>query len=422
MHAWTIADELLRHKKDLESCYFAAQTMRTKIHQSFHELPPTAHSSLRDSLLDHISQINEGTNTAIVTQLSLALADLALQMSSWHRPAIDLINRFSQGHLWPLLEILTVLPEELESRSVRLGENRRLEVKEELKACAATVNEFLKHCCANCGDSCENVQINVKILRCLTSWVSVSALALPDVLDSVVVSRAFGVLSVKSEGEQHVSGALHDAATDCICTLLQSLEDNNNNANLETYLFNGVLNLEVAYHMSVANEDQEKSINYCRIFTELAESFLDKIISHSKEEKPHYALKVLDLVLVCVGHHDYEVAEITFNLWYLLSEDLYQKNSKGLGLMFRPYIERLITALCRHCQMEPDHEGLLEDGDDFKDFRMKVYDLIKDVVFIVGSSNCFSQMFMNLQTPGVTWDTSEAALFVMQAVAKSVSP
>lgn len=93
--------------------------MRTKIHQSFHELPVEAHISLRDSLLDHISQITEATNTVIVTQLSLALADLVLQMPSWQRATLDLINRFSQSHLWPLLEVLTVLPEELESRSVR---------------------------------------------------------------------------------------------------------------------------------------------------------------------------------------------------------------------------------------------------------------------------------------------------------------
>lgn len=306
----------------------------------------------------------------------------------------------------------------------RLGENRRVDVLEDLKACAPTVNEFLKHCCNNSSDDYQqNVQINVKILRCLTSWVSIGAIALTDVLDSVVVARAFSILSVKSDNEkQSVIGALHDAATDCVCTLLQCLEDNNNQEALEMYLFNSVLNLEVPYHMSVANEDQEKSMNYCRIFTELGESFLEKIIVHGKDETPYYALKVLDLVLICVGHHDYEVAEITFNLWYLLSEDLYQKNSKSLTELFRPYVERLVTALCRHCQVEPDHEGLLEDGDDFKDFRLKVSDLIKDVVFIVGSSNCFSQMFMNLQAPGVTWDASEAALFIMQAVAKNISP
>lgn len=93
------------------------------------------------------------------------------------------------------------------------------------------------------------------------------------------------------------------------------------------------------------------------MFTELAESFLEKIVLNSSSGQMYYAIKVLDLVLMCVGHHDYEVAEITFNLWYVLSEELYQKNTKELTEMFKPYIERLITALCRHCQMEPDCEG-----------------------------------------------------------------
>lgn len=50
-----------------------------------------------------------------------------------------------------------------------------------------------------------------------------------------------------------------------------------------------------------------------------------------------------------------QVAEITFNLWYRLSEDLYQKNNESITVVFKPYVERLIEALCRHCQMEPDH-------------------------------------------------------------------
>lgn len=102
-----------------------------------------------------------------------------------------------------------------------------------------------------------------------------------------------------------------------------------------------------------------RSINYCRIFTELAETFLETIVNGCAGGKQHYAIKILDLVLVCVGHHDYEVAQITFNLWYRLSEILYQKNSDDLNAVFRPHIERLIGALCRHCQMEPDHVSIL---------------------------------------------------------------
>ena len=148
----------------------------------------------------------------------------------------------------------------------------------------------------------------------------------------------------------------------------------------------------------------------------------------------HYTIKVLDLVLICVGHHDYEVAQITFNLWFRLSEILYHKNTEELTRVFTPHIERLIGSLCKHCQMEPDHLGLVEEGgggEEFADFRARVSELIKDVVFVVGSSYCFRQMFSALiggpgpqgqPTPTPTWDSTEAALFIMQAVAKNVLP
>lgn len=234
------------------------------------------------------------------------------------------------------------------------------------------------------GPSGDNAHISTKIVRCFTSWLAVQAISLENLQNNILVSKVFQLLS-----DPKIPGSLHDAATDSLCVLLQCLEDNNNQHNLEMELFQGVISLEQCYHLSVANEDQEKSMNYCSIFTELGKTFLDKIIINSTQENHHYALKILDLVLICVGHHDYEVAEITFNLWYRLSEELYQKNQKTLTEMFRPYIERLVTSLCRHAQMEPDFDGLLEDGDDFKDFRIKVSDLIKDVVFIIGSNNCF---------------------------------
>ncbi|KFM82504.1 Transportin-3, partial [Stegodyphus mimosarum] len=101
--------------------------MRTKIQFSFHELPVESHSSLRDSLLNHISHVTSETSPVILTQLCLALADLALQMVAWKTPVQDVIERFASSaqHISTLLEILTVLPEEINSRHLRLGANRR---------------------------------------------------------------------------------------------------------------------------------------------------------------------------------------------------------------------------------------------------------------------------------------------------------
>ncbi|XP_033225637.1 transportin-3 isoform X2 [Belonocnema kinseyi] len=435
VYAWKIADQMLQQKQDLISCYFAAQTMRSKIQLSFHELPADAHTSLRDSLMEHLSQVNENTNTAIVTQLCLALADLALQMPTWQTPVMDLINRYggNASSWWPLLEIMTVLPEEVNSRCLRLGSNRRQQVLSELTAIGETVSEFLK-VCLNSGS--ENLQIHVRVLRCFTSWITVHAISLESVPLSDVVAYAFQVL-----GNYEIGSQLHEAATDCVCVILLALEENsnttrgqNNSAQLQQLqlcLFTSVMGLEQPYHLSVAHEDMEKSMNYCRIFTELAETFLETMVGGCIGGRQHYAIKILDFVLTCVGHHDYEVAQITFNLWYRLSEVLYQRNSDDLNAVFRPHIERLIRALCKHCQMEPDHLGLVEDvsgGEEFADFRTRVSELIKDVVFVVGSSHCFRQMFFTLtgegsgDQPTPTWDSTEASLFVMQAVAKNILP
>lgn len=75
LFAWKVADDLLIARYDVESCYFAAQTLRTKLQMNFHELPAEAYSSLKDSIINHLKTINE---SVIQTQLSLAITYLAI--------------------------------------------------------------------------------------------------------------------------------------------------------------------------------------------------------------------------------------------------------------------------------------------------------------------------------------------------------
>ncbi|GAB0086294.1 transportin-3 [Sergentomyia squamirostris] len=414
VYSWQIADELLQEKRDFQSCYFAAQTIRSKIQNSFHELPASSHESLRDSLMSYISQITLETDGVIVTQLCLAVSDLCLLMSTWRRPVSTLMERFSQSpdSVWPLLVILTLIPEEIHSRYLRLGANRRKELHQELKLESSGVQEFLLVCLQTAG---QDPATQMRVIKCFTSWLNIHAIELCDIKDNVIMGLAFGLLH---NGDTCLQ--LHEVASDFLCTLLQCLEGTTTVPTMEVQIFNSVMALEDAYNMSVAQEAIDKTLNFCRIFTVLAECFLTRMLENSVYSGPHYSIKALDLVLNCVGHYDYEVAEITFNLWFRLSEDLYNLNNDHLTNHFKPHIERLIGALVRHSQMEPDHEGLIEEGDLFLDFRRKVSELTKDTVFIVGSSNCFKQMFFSLQEGSVTWESTEAALFIMSTVAKNI--
>lgn len=416
--AWKIADELLQQNLDLESCYFAAQTMRTKIQYAFHELPPESHSSLRDSLLEHLAKVTKDTPQVIVTQLSLGMANLALQMATWKSPVVDLISRFgcSAPHIPVLLEVLTVLPEELNSRCLRLGANRRNEVIEMFTQVSGQVVQLLDACLQPAQNPDD--RLRARVFRCLGSWFSVGGLRLDDPTLHKLLACIFEAL--KNHGS---SSSVHETATDCICNALIILGQRaSQETALAQILMQGVYSLVDAYHMSVAQEDQDRSMNYCRIFTELAESLLDDMIQHPGQGLGD--LRCLDLLLTCVGHYDYEVAEITFNLWYRLSEALYKESNDSLNALFSRYIQMLIVALCRHCQLDPDKEGVPSERDDFGDFRNRVSELIKDVVYLVGSANCFQQMFANLKNQGAsaTWEVTEATLFAMAAVAKNVVP
>lgn len=141
--AWSVSDRVLHDpssSQDLQQ--FCAQTLKTKVQRDFEELPPEAVPALRDSLLALLVKSAASRAAAVRTQLALALAALAA-----HSPAASwgeggalqwLAERLAgqQGDAAPsvMLEMLTVLPQEADSRKVACRPERRGEFAEELRA------------------------------------------------------------------------------------------------------------------------------------------------------------------------------------------------------------------------------------------------------------------------------------------------
>uniref|UniRef100_H2ZAX9 Transportin-3 n=1 Tax=Ciona savignyi TaxID=51511 RepID=H2ZAX9_CIOSA len=406
--AWETADQLLRLKNDVESTYFAAQTMRTKILFSFRELPPETHDSLRESLLSHIEQLAQ-MSPILTTQLCLAVSNLALQMPSWKMPAVTFIQKYGkdQSSLTYLLELLTVLPEEVNNKSLRLGSNRRSEIIDQMEDSAPMVVELLKTYIGVVSDE----KILAKIFKCLGSWFYLGVLPGNHVARCKLLDVPFSVMKDVS-----MSSSLYEAACGCICAALFSTEDVTKNSDLVHLLFEGTHSLRDAYHNAIAHEDTDKCLNLCRVFTELAESLLEMLVNMPGDGLGD--LVTLDLLLLCNGHCQYEVAEITFNLWYRMSEMLYSSDEDTVRRVFGPYIERLVCSLVRHCQMEPDNDKILDENDDFSDFRSRAAELVRDVVFLVGPTECFIHLFSMLTS--TTWDvTGGDHCFIMTSIVQS---
>ncbi|XP_057317211.1 transportin-3-like [Hydractinia symbiolongicarpus] len=413
VYAWEIADHLLRENRDNESTYFAAQSMKSKIQYHFAELPIQNHLSLRDSLLDHLYQYSLASH-ATLTQLCLALADLAIQCPQWKTPVNDLVQKFSTKleHFSILLEILMIMPEELENDALHIGANRRNEVYELFRHSSSVVFDLMLRC-HEIFPTDDKTQC--KLYQCFGSWLTIGSFPPKEVAESKLLKLAFETLL-----SPHINDNLHEAITDCLCNALYTATDIDKQLPLAEACFNFVsTTLPAAFHVAIKNDDLDKSMNYARIFTEMAEAFLEAILTTPGQGPGN--LQTLDLVLSCVEHPNYEVAEICFNFWYRFAEHLSSSTELNDRQIFKPYIQKLIAHLCRLCQFETNHEGVPGKGDEFQEFRLRVLDVIHDVVYIPGSSDSFAQMAQSLQEVKQDWNKLEAKLFTSNPMTKFLS-
>ncbi|RWS24277.1 transportin-3-like protein, partial [Leptotrombidium deliense] len=482
VYAWKVSDDLLINKCDVESCYFAAQTLRTKLQVNFNELPPNAYMSLKDSIIIHLKSINE---SVIQTQLALAITYLAILVPSWTSPIEELVAQDLNRSV--LIEILTLLPEELDmSRHQNLrgiGANRRQQFTAYLSTIAPQIINLLNNTLQDTQSQLTKIQqqnntsaekLVAKIYRCLGAWINI--------IDKKDINLIEPLLSsiFNSLRDANCSDVIHDAASDTISGAALLCEDYEKYQQLTHYLLNQIYQLEVVYHHSVANEDIDKSVNYARIFTEMAETIVDPLViqaafttitSPDSSSVGIPGIKIVDLLLDCVGHYDYEVAEITFHFWYRFSE-LVNKRGTHLLSLFGSVANRLLLGvvcqtgngvsigstyfrcflnlkskifcgkciltsgsqmLTRHCKLEPDHEGLLGLESDLHEFRLRVRDLVKEIVFIIGAGNylSYNNTVANLQTSlsqlmasnlngTVNWEEAESQLFIISCIIRDV--
>ncbi|VDM94956.1 unnamed protein product [Thelazia callipaeda] len=417
VYAWSICDRILTERRDLTASYFAAQTMRQKLLHSMKELPASTHLSLRDSLINHLRNYEPyplERNSVIITQLCLALCDLYLQVPEWSNFVVEVLERFGTPEKTPvLLTFLKTLSEEVQSTYLRIGDNRRRVINTELAQKTQAVVHFLSQVCALSSD---NDAILKRVLSCFSSWLLNPLIPTDDIATSDLLKYVFSLLQ-----NYNSPTSLHDAACECIVAALYRAENTKVNRSLAFVLQTACYGMADSFSMAVANDDFDRLQGYARVFCELSESLLERMIEEPGKNLGD--LRSIEMLLLLAGYHDYSLVEMTFNIWYRLSEYLYEKNDDDLNAHFKPYIERYIMALYKHCRFDTDQEDIPDDSDDFAEFRSHVSDTLKDVVFVVGTDRCIQSMLSILQSVSAgSWDESEAALYIISVIVHNVLP
>ena len=244
-------------------------------------------------------------------------------------------------------------------------------------------------------------------------------------------------------------------------------------------IVHGILNLDAAFISATDAEEIDKSVNIIRVFAECADASLDLLIALvatscigdsliqvnplnvKPDNEPEACKSVLMSVVLRIlefvqSHYDVDVAETSFNFFHKFSDSIYSliyKNNAPFGSGQAPphhytdapskisvmtsnsssilsnsevkarvqefglhVTESLIKGLRKYSQLEPDEESVLPTESEFRDFRGRVRELLRDVVFMIGAGSLVSHLTIQFMTPGNCWEEVEADLFFVSCL------
>ncbi|KAK7059050.1 Nuclear import receptor [Paramarasmius palmivorus] len=390
---------------------FAAQTFRAKVTYDLNQLDQSQLPGLRDTLLTALEKYQSGPR-AIVVQLCLALAGLALQFPGWQDAIQSIITSFgSNPQTVPvLLQFLTLLPEELHTNSrIPITDyewNER--VSQILTNNAKQVLEILTMYIQATGVT---IEVQNQIFNCLRSWLLAGEVSTSDMATSPLLGFAFDALA---------SEALFDSAVDVICELIHETQEIDDNMPVIELIVPRVIALKplIAQH----SDDADKIRGYARIFAEAGETYRMLIVHHTDTFFP-----IVQALVECSAHPDLDIVPITFPFWARLAQVIGKKSS--VPPLFVQAYQTIMRAIIDHLRFPPDSSPLTgQEADDFRSFRHVMGDTLKDCCEVLEPEACLMATY-DMITAGlantngpVSWQAIEAPLFALRSMGAQVNP
>jgi transportin-3 len=423
-----VADTLLRRPGvDVPTSFFAAMTMHNKIRFDFGELPAESIPSLKASLLDHIVRYANAANAspAVLTRLCLALAALAVQ-ACWSGAVGELSSTLLSGAgmgrgVRAVLELMKVLPEECNSSRIIVRDATRDAFNQELCNSVPTLFRILEQLWADP----QAVELHkVRIFQCLQSWIRHTDVPPESVASLPLLSAAFDSLK-KDE--------LFESAIDLLVEVLRTYDEPSRSMPIVHILVPRAMACRDAYLQCVSEEDEDAARGYCRLLTEMGESYMDLVMG--QEDVGQVVL--VEMLLMCTTHPEPDVAAIPLHFWYRLSRALERLEPKELQQAklnaFGPYLSRLVDVLGQLLRYPADFEQLRKDqADDVRKHRHDVADVLNDCCRVLGGPHCLMRLTSSLEmevqnllllAPDAQvsrWHGAEACLYGIKSIAKAI--
>lgn len=387
--SWMVCDRLLQENhapsnpqeaiQQQQRRFFAAQTLHTKCRTDAYQIPPTSLPSLRDSLLNHLNRYTIVGDVALTNRLAMCISALAVQMS-WFSIVADLLGSLSAENRTVVLQVLKVLPEECGSdRLVLVDENVRYHMRDHLVSSSSMVFQFLQN-----WEGPQN-----KVYEVFHTWIRHVPVQPTVIMASPLLEATIRAL-VEPENLE--------LAADVLVEILRMYPSHHtaNHGLVEKMI---PLLSTLPFDQALRSEDEDVLRAYCRIITEMGESYMSLILSLQQTD----ASQIVNWVVRCSGIPETEIASITLHFWYRMVLDLESMEPYDLRqeLVDRYTVQLLqLIDICTSSLMRypPNIDDLSEDRvDDLHRDRFYVSETVEDCCRLLGGQAVLQRLGSLLQ-------------------------
>ncbi|KAJ8296639.1 hypothetical protein OF846_000989 [Rhodotorula toruloides] len=425
--AWATAQMILfAPDAPLEPKLFAAQTFRTKVgglahleRRRAHEyslqitydlatLPQEQLIPLRDSLLAALRSFASGPRV-VLTQICIALADIALQLTKaqWDDPVASMIDMFGKEPAMAaaLLEFFQVLAEEYNSNyKINVNNDFGREGDATVKRGEQVIGLLSMYVQAP-GIT---AGLHNQCFATLGAWLRTGQIRAGSLAGTPILASAFSSLS---------NDQLFDNAVDVLVDIIHETQELQENIAIIQEIMPRLTALGANLANEDTREDEDKMRGYCRIFVEAGEWYEPLIVQH-----PDTFLPLVELIKQCAAYEGLDVVGITLNFWYRLSQGVHRAGPNPSMAPLLQVFADLVGIVIRHLHFPDDSTPLTgEERDTFRDFRHKIGDTLKDCCKVLGAGPCLQQAYDVIAQAvaagdAVRWQDVEAPLFSMRSM------
>jgi len=424
---WQTSWTLLSHEKKVETQYYGAIILHSKISNDFAELPVGQINELKEKLLEVCANY-VGSSKFVLSKLCacyacliIMTADGEFNLSDYFGYIDSYIKTLNADSKFLILELLTVLP--IQFRNLQISSTQKIISR-------TCISQFIPNFISICKtilqlEETPNDQIVLNyqnnLLSCLLGWIEFGIpLTDSSQLIPLIIPKLFiPILSDKSF-EVLIEIVTSPSSYSCQVTMFNILQQ--------------ILQLEPVILKTIDSEDDDMIRNFCLFLTGIGETHTNIFIKTTDPNIQHSFFSLVSLILKFTSIKgcfpvDETSSELTLNFWFTLQDCLYSIDCDSITAyqqqLYQAY-DMLLHIFSIKCQYPADDvlaSISTDDAELLRCYRIDIQDAML-YVYTLMQGKCLAFFSDKLQQllldEKSSWQSYEACLHLLKGLAETI--